>query len=626
MLIYLFFFGTVTANLENGGGVKYNPTGDSSGLIFAPIADTQLTYKEWRIVFYYDLEPYFRELELLKQYEKRLIAICTKKTENPSREEICQVTLEHVNNHMRSVSEDMEIVQSYDSIGKNRNRRGLINAVGSLQNILFGVLDQEDAKRYEEQINELKQNQDYGAQLLKENTILSERIIKTNNATFEKIEKRFENLDYELRVFDQVKDEIRVNNLFTTMAATLAIIFIDHDSLNKEVSKILSHTLKGEITDIIPANQLLKSLRTIERELNKNEELTINLDYESAYHLFRAASLHSTLRGKLIMMELRVPILRTETYKLYKTIPIPTKFNNKYTIISPTSNMFLTNQDYNKYIPITESELSDCRILNSGKYICKQNEPIFNNKDDICELMLLSKPFSNKIPNTCKTVELPVQNYYIPLEQINKFYYVIDHPIQIRTVCPNSTEVLRIDKSGILELSEDCYMDGDKFTVIAHSIKNYRAGNIILPKINLPELLHSKDEQNMEKEPLETFIKDSYSEFNELGTDVQKLKEREEIFQYRIQQEKRFGTVKGSMISQVILIAIIYLIVMIVLIMGYRSFFIELIIRICSRDKPDIKIDQETHETTIEMETMGESNESYERENTSYYTTLRGGN
>lgn len=169
-------------------------------------------------------------------------------------------------------------------------------------------------------------------------------------------------------------------------------------------------------------------------------------------------------------------------------------------------------------------------------------------------------------------------------------------------------------------------MDGDKFTVIAHSIKNYRAGNIILPKINLPELLHSKNEQNMEKEPLETFIKDSYSEFNELGTDVQKLKEREEIFQYRIQQEKRFGTVKGSMISQVILIAIIYLIVMIVLIMGYRSFFIELIIRICSRDKPDIKIDQETHETTIEMETMGESNESYERENTSYYTTLRGGN
>lgn len=419
---------------------------------------------------------------------------------------------------------------------------------------------------------------------------------------------------------------MRVNNIFATITATLAIIFIDHDSLNKEVSRILSHTLKGEITDIIPANQLLKSLRTIEGELNKNEELTIDLDYESAYHLFRSASLHSTLRGKLILMELRVPILRTEMYKLYRTIPIPTKFNDKYAIISPTSNMFLTNQDYNKYIPITELEFSDCRTLNSGKYICKQNEPIFNNKDDICELTLLSKPFSREIPNTCKIMELPVQNYYIPLEQMNKFYYVIDHPIQIRAVCPNSTEVLKIDKSGILELSEDCYIDGDKFTVIAHSVKNSKAGKILLPKINLPELLHSKPDQPIKRKQEETFIKDSYSEFNDMGMDAQRLKEREENFQFKIQQEERFGTINGSMVGQVILMAIIYSIMVTLLMVRYKPFLSKFIHGICSKKEPKREHDQETRETAIQMETMGELNDAYERENASYYTTLRDGN
>lgn len=124
----------------------------------------------------------------------------------------------------------------------------------------------------------------------------------------------------------------------------------------------------------------------------------------------------------------------------------------------------------------------------------------------------------------------------------------------------------------------------------------------------------------------ETFIKDSYSEFNDLWLDAQRLKEKEENIQFKIQQEERFGTINGSMVGQVILMAIIYLIIVTLLIIKYRLFLIKFINGICSKKGPERGHDQETRETAIQMETMAESNDAYERENASYYTTLRSGN
>lgn len=49
---------------------------------------------------------------------------------------------------------------------------------------------------------------------------------------------------------------------------------------------------------------------------------------------------------------------------------------------------------------------------------------------------------------------------------------------------------------------------------------------------------------------METFIRDSYSEFNDLGRDAQDLRDREEDLQFRTSQEEKFNTFKISIFSQ----------------------------------------------------------------------------
>lgn len=338
-------------------------------VIFVPIADTYLTYKEWRVVYYYDLGEYYQEIEMMEQFFKRLERICMNGTNRPQDlTESCKLTLTHAANHLETIQRNREIIKSYGSI-VSREKRAPLNVVGSLANTLFGILDQDDAARYDAEIQKLKVDQKFAAELLKQNTVLTERTIRAMNTTFSGINRKLKELEATIQDLDNQTDAIKIGTIFNMMSNALTMIFIDHDQLNSEIRKILAHTLRGEITDIIPMNQLKQDLKYVEQHTERDEELTIDLEHESVYHVFRAASIHSALRGHLIMMELRIPILDSEIYKLYRAIPIPTKAGKEYAIIMPNSNLFLANKARTKYVPITKDEFHDCRIINANKYI-----------------------------------------------------------------------------------------------------------------------------------------------------------------------------------------------------------------------------------------------------------------
>lgn len=435
----LFAIGILTTLAGAQRGINYTENNESSGIIFVPIADTYLTYKEWRIVYYYDLQEYYNEIQMMNSIHKRLEKICTGGIANKSAElsEACKITLAHASNHLQSVERNREIIESYNSAHK-RFKRAPLNVIGSLANSLFGILDQEDAAKYDTQIQRLKKHQDFAVELMRQNTLISERIIRTVNTTFADVNRKLKNLEMNIQELKNHTDAVELTTIFNMMTNALTIIFVDHNQLNGEIRNILAPTLRGEITEIIPINQLKHDLRNIEQNIDKDEELTINIENESNYHIFRAASVHSALRDKLILMEIRIPILDSETFKLYRAIPIPTKIENEYAMIMPNSNLFLSNRDRTKYVPITKDEFRDCRSISASKYICKQYEPVFTEPDNICELTLLSRPFTKQIPKSCTIKTVPAKNYYLPLDQMNKYFCVIATPVEAQILCSNS--------------------------------------------------------------------------------------------------------------------------------------------------------------------------------------------
>lgn len=546
----LLFIGMMASMADAQQGITYTESHESSGIIFVPIADTYLTYKEWRIIYYYDLKEYYHEINLMEQFLKRLEKICTGGT-NRSDEltEACKLTLTHAANHIELIQRNKEIIESYDSIA-TREKRGALNIVGSLANTLFGIMDQEDAARYDADIQKLKLDQKFAAELIKQNTVINEKTIKAVNTTFFEVNRKLKELEANIMELNNETDGVKIGTIFNMMTNALTIIFIDHDQLNNEIRNILAHTLKGEITDIIPITQLRRDLQYVEQQTERDEELTIDLEKESIYHIFRAASIHSALRGNLIMMELRIPILDSEAFKLYRAIPIPTKTEDEYAIIMPNSNLFLTNMARTKYVAITNDEFHDCRIIKANKYVCKQYEPIFTETDNVCELSLLSKPFTKQIPKSCSVQTVPAQNYYLPLDEMNKYYCVIAKPVETQVLCRNNTEPLELTTSGILKVHENCKVQTQKQTLRAHSVYREISTEIISPKFKLADLMKTVNTVKRTRiDSTNIFLRDHDSDFESIANELSETKKMENELIKNISQDAEIKTIGSTLRS-----------------------------------------------------------------------------
>lgn len=178
-------------------------------------------------------------------------------------------------------------------------------------------------------------------------------------------------------------------NEFNGLTATATLAIMHHEEMAQSITKLLTNVLHGKITDIIPAKQLEHTLREISVKLQPNTELPVNLNTESIYHIFKTSSIHSTLLNGRVLVEVKIPIILREPFRVIKAIPIPIEQNSTYALIQPTDELFITNTDSNVYIPFSDKALERC-IPTSNKYICLDTLPVVRKPHDICELELIN--------------------------------------------------------------------------------------------------------------------------------------------------------------------------------------------------------------------------------------------
>lgn len=405
-----------------------------------------------------------------------------------------------------------------------------MNFVGSVASALFGVLDQEDADRYNSEIIKVKADQNYQNELLQKQTLIMKRLTQSTNTTLADIISRLNNINKSLNELIENNNWSEIKQNFNTIAATLALTLIDHDQITNEIKGILSHTLKGEIIDLIPINQLEDNLYFINDQVAKDEELAIEFKTESVYNIFKTATIHSILRNNIVIIEIGLPILELEEFDIFRSIPIPTKVEQNYVTILPSSNMFITNTEKTQYIPLSDQEFGDCISRDANRVICKQIVPIHNGEDNTCELILLSKPYMKSLPQNCEIRTLPSKNYIIYLHELNKFFCVIETPIQFQTICPNGTEAFKMENSGILEIMNNCYIKNENFIIKSHTVEQYKNNVVINPKFNLSNIMgkRSKKLKGAINEKSEIFIRNHFADFNAIANDISRLQADED--------------------------------------------------------------------------------------------------
>lgn len=498
-----------------------------------PVSSTQLTYENFIVVYHYDISPYFKNVAFLKQCYEKLDTICLFQGKNPDLN--CNMLLHHSANSVRKIEADAQIIKSQEN-SKNRSKRAWINGIGYAAKYVIGTLDEDDAEYYDSEIENLKANVTQQHKLIEKHLLITEKLTRYTNSSFQEVNRKlneFNEVITRLMISEAEKrDEKAVNSLITMFT----LILIEVESVAAEFMRLLSHPAKNRLIDLIPKEQLEQSLRTIELSLSSDKELPITIGKDNLFNIFKVTNLKTTLHKDRILMELTIPIIDREKFQIFRAIPIPSEFGDQFAIIKPTSDLFLTNTERSKYIAFAENDLDNCLFISENKSVCSHFEQIYNDPNTMCELMLLSAPYSEKIPSSCHIQQIPKHNYYINLHTTNSFYCVIATQMHPQIICPDKVEPNRLINSGILQLRGGCYLKDGPTILKPHSSTTFDVKEIINPEIKLNNSFGGNLTTLSYNHSL-NFIRSFNSDFEEISDSLKEMEQtaNQETFNSNIQ-------------------------------------------------------------------------------------------
>lgn len=537
--------------LQSTAELNFTIAGGQIELIFQPMAETYLTYSEYRICFYHEISDYFEEIEHLDHMIKKAKEICIKElASNGEDSHICSTTTSELEQKLEELRQGQEKIRAFDQ--QERKRRAPLELVGTLANSLFGILSREDADRYNTLIDETRAKSVANLDLITEQTSVIEATINIFNETANSFKERLSNLESiftmtidgnpaslwakfkeymndegaERKKWNKKSWEIQLNAV-----TSLAIISLGkYERSTIRILETLSNLMEGNLFPFITRKQLTQNLEEIGKRLAKEETLPINPFVDSPFRVLQIGTLHSVLSKNRILTELTVPILQTTRYDLMRAIPVPFG-EEEVKIISLSSNMILTDKQHHQLIPISEEEYKDCRDLGKGRIVCKQNEQILINKDQQCELTLLNNPHGHEVPESCETKSIPRKNYFIHLHKINTYFCFIRKPINVQQICGESTDYSTLKEDGFLEIEAGCEIKTDEFILKAHKTNRIRTNEtkyIYIKKGLEVEVEESKEEATFAKKSTTSeFVKTPNEDFGRLIERVEKLKKKE---------------------------------------------------------------------------------------------------
>lgn len=475
----------------NGIMPSYTPKQDQTGVIFTELAETHLSYTKWHICYYFDLINYYEEIRKLEICIDQMKKICSQLQDNST----CSIIINQFNNHLETIQIESEAIESFSSI-KIRSKRAPFEFIGKIFNMAFGIMGAESARQYDVKSNELQKESVNTEDLMKSQTLLVQRDIKLNNKTFEELKLNIRKLYREIENLAN-KIGITINDLtyqskFKDIAQIATLVIMDHNSLAKDLMDTLQNSLDGKISNLVPVKTIREDLKKISLLLTKRQKLPIDINQENTYHLYKVMTVRSTLINKKMLIEIGIPIVEDEKFKLFKAIPIPTSIFNNLVILQPNSKYFLANIENLEYIPLDEEELSNCKHTFDNSLICTPYSPVFRNKD-ICELGILTTANLDKICETCSFKIIPRANYMIQINHQDQYYCFVDTLFKIVTNCENNA--LKIDilnSSGILKIEPNCIITTDELKIRSHNVKYFNDTNVIIPRHNLSALTNQK--------------------------------------------------------------------------------------------------------------------------------------
>lgn len=503
------------------------------------------SYTNWDFVTYLNLTTYSEKFQTLNKYFKLTGDLCLllRGSENQTLDYICEDFLQITHPFI------LEIQLNYNSVMRilapenitpklySRRIRGLVNVVGRLANVLFGVCSDTDAEFFYSNIRNLKQASDRSSGLAREQLRIVESVVQDVNISIHDLVsgsmKMQSNIDILYKKTENILGEIDVlsiQNLFQEHTSVLSVLLNQFAWETQNLQTIVNSALNGFMhTSVYPPSDLYHELKEIQLKLPPTLELPVTENHLSVPELFRASTLSVTFIKQTLLFVTRIPLLSNIHFKLFNNIPLPIATDEGNMLIIEPQNKYLAISNTNEYyFGLSDNQYDKCISLFSFK-LCLSPESIkkYIHKEN-CEVSLYEYP--DHPVETCnfKYVSLNTTIWHKLYLQNTWLYFC---KTQIITVtCRQESQKFKLSGVGKITIPDHCviYTDNSILTPsrgLTSEIRKDLAPASPDPKfiVKMTKISHKYVPQIMD-------INHNYKDFNQLAKDAKHISELSEKY------------------------------------------------------------------------------------------------
>lgn len=421
-----------------------------------------------------------------------LLETCKEKVFNVTASILCSILTGPVREMKTKIDEKLSVV--FDLVRPNdaKQRRGLINGLGTVIKAITGNMDAADAENIYADINLIRSDQNK----LKDNMKNQLQIVESALEIFNNASKTVQDNENALKAYiDKVRDTLtskfdrdtarqHMDEALTAIAVAVEALLDDVEELVRIVTEVSSGKVNAAI---ITPQKLAHYLADALPHLPPGSGFPVAIHRREMTTLLRLTDTKAYSSDNVITLILEIPLIGQEKYSVSKVYPVPIRSdNNSYYFIDTTEDLVAINRENQRFLQITETELKKCKNIQKS-YICKPSHPSVKLSSAApCEVLTFAEMNIDNSLHCLKRAISLTRTLIVTMRQPGRWIYIspVDEPISV--ACdkyPLQHATLR--NSGILALTGICTVTAQEFYVKTIQKYTQTVDENYLPNYNL---------------------------------------------------------------------------------------------------------------------------------------------
>lgn len=393
-------------------GLEFENVTSNLGLLPIRLGSARMINHFHTITHYYQLGEIVNQVNQIKAHFQDINKIIEEDSEV---QKLVQSRIQMIEHMLKAIEGRL-----FASTLPRRQKRGLLNGLGSVVKFITGNLDANDEEKFNQILHHLHTNQEILSQQISHHYSINEKFVTELNETILDINYNHDILASEI-------ERLKEASSFATHVGKIENA-LEHNQLLLQIISDLTQDIENSITfcklgklhpSIIKPETLQQILRNLIPFYGNNLPL---FEGESLWEIQNHIKVKCFISSEEIIYFLDVPILHTTHFDLILLQPIPTFIPNFYATILPTTKYALKST-------------TDLRFLKNpceygrNYYLCQNSLQLTSEND--CELDILTKGLNGR----CDLIQLDLQNNHIELlEEANRYVFLFPYEDQIKII------------------------------------------------------------------------------------------------------------------------------------------------------------------------------------------------